>query len=137
MKKPYKIVKNEKIDQFFPNGIDFKIPDNKVGVMFFPSDYRKIFGKKSVEMETDKGMCKFRPCLSRSIERVLEDQGPGTTDMMIPFVGTVGKKVYVVCLDDMTNHTLQIWDADKFDKKEATKLIYKMHNLKEVIGDLD
>jgi len=119
-------------DQYGPKDEMYRLPDLHTGVeisaLFFPDSYETHVGKgKPVFAETIFGVLEFRPLLSSRLIEFLEGQGPGSTDMQIPFRTAADGNVYVYTSDGAAGSTLLVCPEDEWDIHEALRMIENYH----------
>lgn len=102
--------------------------DNDWGCLYFPSSYEKHVGKKKpVYSDTIFGVKEWHPIMSAAIMNMLEDQGPGTTDMQLPLKMEHNDKVYIFVGDGAIGDSLTIVSKEEYNKSEVLRALESFH----------
>ena len=116
--------------------IDFKlykkdsVDELSVSAYFDPNTYAEEVGSITTPVYTilkDGTKVEWKPFFNRRIENFLESQGPGSTDLYIPFVTELDGKCYVLTCDGACGDSLIEFDKGKYKKSEICKLMIDYH----------
>lgn len=106
----------DEMDQAYPS----------VGHAFFPHHWD---GGQTMSVSSKQfGQLEFKPLMNGKIRNELDMQGPGTTDMGVPFGARMGDgSVLVFVNDGLEGDAAYYWPPKTFQKKKVTKHIEDNH----------